>query len=322
MLTARVIGSVLWVSLMVLGAGTVSGQNYPNKPIRMVGSEVGGSTDTSMRIFTPALSAGLGQQVIIENRAGNIIIPAQIVAKAPPDGYTLFYNAGNVWLLPYLQDNVPYDPVKDFSTIGLTVRVPTVLVVHPSFPAKTVKELIALAKAKPGELSYASGVSGSSGHMAMELFKYMAGVNIVRISYNGTGPSLNAVIAGEVRLSFPSGGAASPHIKAGRLRAVAVANAEPSELWPGLPTVAASGLPGFTFQSRQGIWAPAKTPAPIIKRLNQEIVRALNNAEVKELFKNAGTEIVASSPEEFSAAIKSEMTGLGKVLKDAGVRGE
>ena len=308
--------------MTLFNMGTAGSQDFPTRPIRMVASAVGGSNDVSLRIFAPALSAGLGQQVIIENRAGNIVILAMIAVKSPPDGYTLFYNAGNVWLLPYLQDSVPYDPVKDLTPIALTVRVPTVLVVHPSFPAKTVKDIIALAKAKPGELSYASGVAGSSGHLAMELFKYVAGINMTRVAYSGTGPSVNAVIAGEVRISFPSGGAAAPHIKSGRLTAIAVANAQPSELWPGLPTVASAGVPGFAYESRQGIWAPPKTPVTIVRRLNQEIVRSLNSADVKTRFHASGTEIVASTPEEFAAAIKEEMNVLGKVIRQAGIRGE
>ena len=309
-------------SLMVLGAGAACGQNYPNKSIRIVTSEVGGGSDLGARIIAQGISGPLGQPVIVENRGGIIITSALIVAKARPDGYSLYYNGANVWLLPFMQDNVPYDPVKDFSPISLTVRAPVVLVVHPSFQANSVKDLIALAKAKPGGLNYASGVSGSSGHLAMEFFKVRAGVNIVRIAYKGTSPALNAVIAGEAPVQFANGSAAVPHVKSGRLRALAVASAEPSDLLPGLPTAAASGLPGFLMEQRQGIWAPAETPATVIQQLNQEIVRVLNRTEVKERFRNSGTEVVGSSPQEFAAAIKFDMDGLGKVIKSLGISGE
>ena len=322
MLMSRFAVWIFSISVMVLGAGFASAQDFPNKSIRIVTSEVGGGSDLAARIIAQGISAPLGQPVIVENRGGIIITSAMIVAKSRPDGYSLYYNGANVWLLPFMQDDVPYDPVKDFSPISLTVRAPVVLVVHPSFQANSVKELIALAKSKPGQLNYASGVSGSSGHLAMEFFKVRAGVNIVRIAYSGTAPALNAVIAGEAPVQFASGGSAVPQVKSGRLRALAVASAEPSELLPGLPTVAASGLPGFSIDQRQGIWAPAKTPTLVINRLNQEIVRVLNRAEVKERFRNSGTEVVASSPQEFAAAIKYDMDGLGKVIKSLGIHGE
>ena len=179
-----------------------------------------------------------------------------------------------------------------------------------------------MAKAKPGELNYASGVSGSSNHIATELFKAMMVIKMVRVPYSGTGPALNAVNAGEVRVIFPGAGAAIAHIKSGRLRALALGSAEPSPLLPGMPTVAASGLPGFAYESRQGMWAPGKTPAALIKQLNQEIVRVLKLPETIDQFRNAATETVGSTPEAFAAAIKSEMASLGKVIRDAGIRGE
>ena len=193
---------------------------------------------------------------------------------------------------------------------------------HPSLPVKSVKELIALAKARPGALNYSSASTGSSTHLAGELFKFMAGVNIVHVAYKGTAPQISALISGEVQLTIVEEGSVEPHVKSGRLRALAVTSAEPSALAPGLPTVAASGLPGYEATGMIGIWAPAKTPGAIINRLNQEILRFLNLPEVKERFLNGGEEIVGSSPEQLAATIKSDGAKWGKVIKEAGIRAD
>ena len=313
---------VVWViSLAMLGAGVASGQEFPNKAIRIVSTGAGGGNDFVARIIAQALTGNLGQQVIVENRPGaNGIIAAQTVAKAAPDGYTLLNYSGGFWLLPFLQ-NVPYDPVKDFSPVTLAVSSPSILVVHASLPVKSVKELIALAKARPGDLNYGTGSTGSTPHLAAELFKAMAGVNILRIPYKGSGVALNAILVGEVQLVFATAGPVGPHVKSGRLKALAVTSLKPSALAPGLPTVAAT-LPGYDAASVFGVFAPAKTPAAVINRLNQELVRVLNGADVKEKFLAAGIETVGTSPQEFAATIKSEMDRMGKVIKDAGIRGE
>jgi len=294
--------------------------NHPDKPMRIVTSEVGGGTDFAARLIALCLTGGLGQQVIVDNRPSGVI-PAQIVAKAPPDGHTLLVAATAFWLLPLMQ-NLSYDPVREFSPISLMTRSPSVLVVHPAVAAKSVKELIALARASPGELNYASGPTGVSNHLAAELFKAMAGVNLVRIPYKGGGPAVNALIAGEVQVSFPSAAGVTQHIRSGRLRALAITSAQPSVLFPELPTLAASGLPGYESEGLAGVFAPAKTPAVLINRLNQEIVRCLDRTDVREKFLKAGLETVGSSPQEFGAKIKSEITRLGKVIKDAGIRSE
>jgi tripartite-type tricarboxylate transporter receptor subunit TctC len=195
-------------------------------------------------------------------------------------------------------------------------------VVHPAVAAKTIKDLIALAKAKPGSLNYGSGASGASSHLAGELFKYMAGVNIVRVPYKGQGPAVLAVLSGEVQMSFATGSSVSGHIKAGKLRALAIATAKPSALAPGLPTVAESGLPGYQSASNAGMFAPAGTSGRLIALLNREIVRALNRTEVKDLLSRDGTEVVGSSPQEFAASIQAEIASLGKVIKAAGIRTE
>ena len=312
---------VVWMSLagvMVIGAGVVSGQDYPNKPIRIIASAPGGGTDFTSRQIAQGISGILGQPIIVDNRSTGILA-AEAVAKAPPDGYTLNVSGSTLWILPLLH-KMPYDVTRDFSPISLLVKEIYVVAVHPSLPVKTVKELIALAKAKPGILNYSSGSIGGSGHLAVELFASMAGIKMVHIPYKGTALAVSALISGEVQLLLNDAGTMMPHVKPGKLRALAVASAEPSALTPGLPTVAASGVPGYEWAGVSVILAPAKTPGAIINRLNQEIVRVFNTADVKERFFNAGQEVVGSSPEELAAVIKSDMAKLGKLIKDAGIK--
>ena len=314
--------SAVWmfpVGLMVLGAGAVFGQNYPNKPIRIVTAAPGSNNDWGARLVAQELTPRVGQQVIVENRPS--VINVETVANAPPDGYTLLFLGPTVWLLPFLRDDVSWDPLRDFSPITLAVTSPNAVVVHPSLPVKSVKELIALAKARPGELNYGAAALGSTPHLAAELFNALAGVNIVRVPYRGTGPAMIALIAGEVQVQFPGLGSVAAHIKSGKVRALAVTSSQPSALAPGLPTVAASGVPGYESTSILGIFAPAKTPATVIDLLNQEIVRVLHKADVKKRFFSSGAQAVGNSPEEFLATIKSEMARWGKVIKDAGIRG-
>jgi tripartite-type tricarboxylate transporter receptor subunit TctC len=244
------------------------------------------------------------------------------VAKAQPDGYTVLLHGSGLWLLPFMREDVPWDSLRDFSPITLAISSSNLVVVNPSLPINSIKDLIAVAKARPGQLNDAGGQTGASTHLAAELFKAMAGVDIVRVPYKGVGPALNALIAGEVQLSFTNPGAATPHVKSGRLRALAVTSAQPSALLPGLPTVAASGLPGYEAVSIFGLFAPARTPAAIINRLNQESVRFLNLAQTREKFLNSGVETVGSSPEQLAATVKSEMARMGKVIRDRGIRAE
>ena len=267
----RLIARIFSVGLMVLGATGSLGQDFPIKPIRIVTLEPGGGTDFSARIIAQGLSGNLGYPVIVDNRGGaNGVIAAQIVAKASPDGYTLLLNGSPVWLLPFLQDNVPYDPIKDFSPVGLVTSAPNVLVVHPSSAVNSVKELIALAKAKPGTLNYGSAATGGSPHLAAELFKALAGVNIVRIPYKGAGLALNDVIGGRVQMMFPTAATVAPYLKSEKLKVLAVTTGQPSALFPGLPTVATT-VPGYESASTVGVFAPAGTPAALVNRLNQEI---------------------------------------------------
>jgi len=301
---------------MVLTSGIVCGEDYPNKPVRMVTSEPGGGNDFAARLIAQGLSLTFKQRVVVDNRG---IIAAEIVAKAPPDGYTLLFYGNPFWLAPFLRDNVPYDPVRDFFPISLAVSTASILVVHPSLPVKSVSGLIALARARPGELNYSSGTMGAASHLAAELFRTMAGIKIVRVPYRGTGAAFTALIAGQVQVMFPTAGSVTPHLKSGRLKALAVTTAQPSALFPGLPTIAASGLPGYESVSLVGIIAPTETPAAIIDLLNRNIVRVLDQADVREKFFNAGVDAIGGSPAELAAAMKSEMARMGKVIRDAGI---
>jgi tripartite-type tricarboxylate transporter receptor subunit TctC len=282
-----------------------------------VTSDAGGGNDFAARLIGPVLAEGLGQPVIIDNRGAAVV--AQLVAKAPADGYTLAFAGTTLWLAPFLRESVTYDPVRDFAPITLAIKQPTVLVVHPSLPIKSVKDLIALAKARPGELNYASGPIAGPQHLTGELFKAMAGINIVVVPYRGAGPGINALLGGHVQLMFPSPGSVAEHIKAGRLRALAVTSAQPSALLPGLPPVAAA-VPGYESLSLVGVFAPAATPVAIVGRLNQELVRALNRAHVKETLLKTGVETVGSSPEQLAATLKTEMSKWGNLIKTVGIR--
>ena len=244
------------------------------KPVRIVTTVPGGSLDLTARVIGPKLSERLGQPVIVDNRGG--VISMELVAKAPADGYTLLIASGSLWTNQFLRDDTPWDALRDYAPVTLLVTSPNVLLVHPSMPVKSVKELVALAKARKGQLNYSSGQSGSSSHIAGELFKSMAGVDVVRVAYKGQGPAMLSLVTGETQLSFPNAAAAAPYMKTGRVRALAVTTVKPSALAPGLPTVAASGLPGYESKAMVALFAPAKTPAAIVGQLNAEVVRVLN----------------------------------------------
>ncbi len=310
-------------ALLLSVVSAAAAQDYPVKPIRIVTTQPGSGFDLTTRLIAEALSAALGQQVIVDNRGGaGGLIAREIVAKAAPDGYTLLSYGPAFWLIQYMRKNVPYDALKDFAPITWTVSAPNVLVVHPSLPVKSVKELIALARARPGELNYGGGNTGSSAHLAAELFKHQAGVNILHVPYKGTGQSIAALAAGEVQLMFPTATTATAYTKTGRLRALAVATLEPTDLMPGLPTLAASGLPGYVSAANQGMFAPANTPVPRLRRLQAEVARVLTRPEVKERFFAQGTLVMASSPEALTAMMKSEMATLGKLIQDIGIRAD
>ena len=310
--------SVVAVTMALCSTAQVGAQSYPSRPIRVVTAAVGGGIDFTARLLTAGMSEHLGQQMIVDNRGGTNVAP-QTVAKASPDGYTLLVHNNTVWVSPLLED-VPYNHWKELAPISLVSRSPNILVVHPSLGVNTVKELIARAKAAPGEINYASGPVGASNHLAAEVFKAMAGVDLTRIGYKGGGPAVNDVLAGQVKVMFATTGSVSGHVKSGRLKGLAVTSAQPSALAPGLPTVAASGVPGYSAEAIYGMWAPAGTPRAIIDRLNQEALRTLRTPETKERFFNSGVETVGTTPEQFAEAIKAESVRLEQVIKTAGIR--
>ncbi|MGV3626146.1 MAG: tripartite tricarboxylate transporter substrate binding protein [Betaproteobacteria bacterium] len=291
-------------------------QNYPAKPVRIVTVAPGSANDIVARLIAQELRPVLGQTVIVDNRG---TIAAEVVARAPADGYTLLLYGSAVWLSPFIRSNTPYDPVKDFAPLTLVASSPNIVVAHPSLPVKSVRELIAFARARPGQLNYAAGSLGAAPHLAAELFKAMGKLNIVRVAYKGTGGSLIGILSGEVELMFPTAGSVTPHIKAGKLRALAVTSLQPTALAPGLPLLA-DALPGYESVSLNGMFAPAKTPDPVIRQLNQEITRIMTRPEVKEKLVAAGTDAMATTPEEFAATIKSEMAKWGALIRNVGIR--
>ena len=314
------LGCVIAAVLLTPGFGFA--QTYPAKPLRVVTAEPGGGNDFAARVIGQAVAPKLGQPWIVDNRGGaGGAIAAEAVAKAPPDGYTLLVYAGNVWTIPLLRKNARYE-VKDFTPVTWVARSPGTLVVHPSLPVRTVRDLIALAKARPGHLSYGSGGVGASTHLAAELFKSMAKVDILWVPYKGNGPAMNDLMAGQVQLMFGTAGSVTPHIASGRVRAIAVTSAEPSVLAPGLPTIAASGLPGYESISIYGVFVPAGTPEAIVRQLNLAIVGVLNTTEVRDRFLNVGMEVVGSTPEQFAAAMKADEARLRKVITEAGIRAD
>lgn len=304
----------------MLGSGVAFGQAFPTKQIRIVASEAGGAGDLSARIIAQALSDSLGQQVVVDNRGGGVVA-GEVVSKAAPDGHTLLIYANSFWLMPLMRSHVPYDPIKGFTPIMLVSSAPNVLVVHPSIPANNVKEFIALAKSKPGKLNYGSAATGTSNHLAAELFKSMTGTDIVRVPYKGMASALTALAAGEVDCMFSVATNAMTQVKAGRMKALGVSTLKPTPFVPGVPTIA-STVPGYKNVANYALFAPAGTPAPVIKKLNQEITKVLAKPDVKQRFTNAGLDLVASSPEEARDEIQSELVNMGKVIKDANIRDE
>jgi tripartite-type tricarboxylate transporter receptor subunit TctC len=303
-------------ALAATWAATATSQDYPVRPVRIVTSPAGGGNDLPSRLIARGISGPLGQQVIVDNRPA--ILAPEIVAKAAPDGYTVLLAGSTHWVGPLIE-KVSYDALRDFVPVALVARVPVLLTLHPSMPLKSVKQLVDLAKSRPGVLNSSVGAPGSSNYLGAVLFDYLAGVKITRIPYKGAAPAMTALMSGEVQVMFPSAGAAAPHVQSGRLRALAVGSAQPSPLAPGLPTIAASGVPGYDSDALSALFAPAGTPPAIVTRLNQEIARYLQSADGKSTFLKAGIDAAPSTPEELTTMVKSEITTYGKVLKAAGV---
>lgn len=299
-------------------------QSFPAKPVRLiVAFPPGGTNDIVARSVAQRLSERLGQQMVVENRPGaNGALGAEVAAKSAPDGYTLFIAAVNHVVLPSLFPKLGYDIERDFTPVVLLATVPIVVTVHPSLPVKSVADLIALAKAKPGVLNYASSGNGGGTHLAGELFKMQAGVNLTHVPYKGSGPAMTDLIGGQVQLMFADLPAATGQIEAGKLRALAVGSPRPSALVPDLPTVSASGLPGYEAYTWVGIMAPAGTPREIVLRLNAEAVAALGRQDLKDALAAQGAEAAPGTPGQFGAHVKTELAKWAQVVKTAGIRAD
>ena len=318
------VGPIAALVLMAL-ASTADAQSWPAKPIRIISPyPPAGANDLLARIIAPKLSEQLGQPVVVENRAGATgNIGAELVAKAPADGYTLLMGqAGNLTINISLMAKIPFDPVRDFSPVTMLASTPNVLVVHPSLPVRTVKDLIALAKAKPGQINYATSGIGSPGHLAAELLNKSAGIRLVHIPYKGAAPALLDVVAGNAHLYFTSAVSAQPFIPSGRLRMVAVASAKRSPSLPEVPTVAEAGFPEFDVSSWWGVVAPASTPREVVMRLQTEIHRVIALPEIRAKLAEQGLDIATNTPEQFAAYIKSETAKWAKLIREVGVKPE
>jgi tripartite-type tricarboxylate transporter receptor subunit TctC len=306
-------------------AGSAAAQPYPSKPLRiLVGFSPGGASDITTRIVGQKLSEAFGQPVVTDNRAGaSGAIAARIVAQSAADGYTLLSGATSILAInPAMLAKPGYDPVKDFTPVSQTVSMPQLLVVHPSVKAGTLKGLIALAKARPGELNYSSSGSGSSSHLAIELLKFMTGINLVHVPFKGSGQSMPALLAGQVQMIFDPIPTSLPHVKSGKLRALAISTARRSPAIPELPTAAEAGVPGYDSSLWYGLLLPAGAAAPLVEKLNQAVNAALRAPDLIQRFAALGADPVGSTAATFDRTINEEIAKWGRVIKSAGIRGE
>jgi tripartite-type tricarboxylate transporter receptor subunit TctC len=320
------------LGLLALGLGAIVAPglaraqpaDWPARPIRFIlPFPPGGGTDILGRLIAERLTAGLGQPVVTENRGGaGGNLGAEAAAKSPPDGYTIVLVAPSLAISPSLYSKLNYDPVKDFAPVSLVATVPNVMITNPSVPAATLKEFIALAKSKPGEMNFGSGGSGTSNHLAGELFNIVAGVKLVHVPYKGVNLAMNDVLSGRVQLVFIGIPAAAPHIKAGKLRALALAAPQRSAVLPDVPTADEAGLPKFEVTTWYGILAPAGTPRPVVARLNGELGRIMHSSEMKERLDALATDPVTGTPEEFAELIRREIAKWGEVVREAGLKAD
>ena len=313
------------IATALLGAGVAQAQqNYPVRPIRLVvPSSPGGGTDITARIIAPKLGEYLGQQVVVENRPGaGTMIGGEVVARAAPDGYTLLMGISTLAINPAMYRKVPYDALKDFAPISQVVALPNVLVTHPSLPVKTVRELIAFAKPRPGQINFASAGVGTNPHLSMELFLSMTGVKMIHVPYKGSGQGVIDLIAGHVTVMTPSILTALGYVKDRRLRALGVTSAKRAGGAPDIPTIAEAGVPGYEAVQWFGVLAPAGTPHDIVSRLHKEIVRTVQTSDIRQKLVNDGADPVGSLPVEFAAFIRSETAKWAKVAKAIGLKPE
>ncbi|HEV7448108.1 MAG TPA: tripartite tricarboxylate transporter substrate binding protein [Steroidobacteraceae bacterium] len=312
----------IFIVAMVFACGFAAAQSYPAKPVRMlVPFPPGGGTDYTARLISQKLTEIWGQQVIVDNRPGaSTTIASEIVAKAPADGYTLIMGSTNHTINPSLYPRIPYDTIKDFAPVTVAVTASYVLVVHPSLPAKTVKELIALARTRPGEINYAS--SGSSGpqHIAGELFKLMAKVDMTHVPYKGGGPAVVALLGGHVQAQFSTPVSALPHVRTGKLRALGVTSLKRSDAIPEVPTISEAALPGYEAVTWWGILAPARTPREIVDKIHGDTVKALQMPDTLDKLAREGVNPAGTTPEQFATMIQVEMVKMGKIVKAANMK--
>jgi tripartite-type tricarboxylate transporter receptor subunit TctC len=315
--------SIAAAVLSAFAAGAFA-QSYPAKPIRVIVPQPpGGSTDLVARPLAKHFTDAMGQSIVVENRPGaGSLIGTDLVAKAPADGYTLLMVAASFTINPSLHKSLPFDPVNDFAPISLLSSFPNLLVVHPSVPVKSVQELIALARAKPGALNYGSSGVATGTHLSMEMFKHMAGLNIVHVPFKGGPPSVTGLVSGQVQVNMATISTAMPHVKSGALRALAVSTSQRSSALPDIPTVAEAGVPGYDYSSWVGLLAPAKTPRAVLERLASESARGVQTAETKKILALEGADPVGSTPEEFAALIRRELAGWRKVVEAAGIKAD
>ncbi|MGH8617236.1 MAG: Bug family tripartite tricarboxylate transporter substrate binding protein [Burkholderiales bacterium] len=317
--------SITVAGLCCAFAGAAMAQGYPGKPVRMISPfAAGGGVDFTARLVSQKLTEALGQTFIVDNRAGaGGVIGTELVAKAPPDGYTLVLgSAGPMTILPALSAKLPYDPLKDFAPITLVTSMPYVLVVHPSLPVKNVKELLALAKAKPGQLNFASPGNGSTTHLAAELLKTSANVDMVHVPYKGVAPAVVDLLAGQVQFMSGDLSTVMPQVKAGRLRALAVTSAKRSAQVPDLPTIAESGVPGYDASGWFGVLAPAATPAEIVTRLNAAIVKGISTPDSRAKLATLGGDVVGSTPAEYATFLREDLAKWSKLIKTIGLKAD
>lgn len=313
---------ILFFSMMLPLAASAAADTYPNKPVRwVVPFPAGGGTDLLARSIGHRLSENLGQQFVVDNRPGaGGNAGTEMVAKADPNGYSiLLAYFGTIAVNPTLYQNLPFDPVNDFSPVTLLASIPLVLVVPPSMPARSVKELIAVARAKPGQLNFGSGGNGSAQHLAGEMFKVLTATNITHIPYKGAAPATTDLIGGQLQMMFTGALAIMPHVKSGKLRALAVTSAKRASGIPDLPTMIETGVPGYEVSSWNGVLAPAKTPRKIVMQLNSELLRALDDPALRERLSGQGLEIITTTPDEFGTFIRAELARWSRVVKQSGM---
>jgi len=322
----KIVSIAVFLGAAILAAQFAAAQTetYPGRPVRLiVAFPPGGSVDVVARQVAPRLSESLGQPVVVDNRSGaSGNIGTEAAARAKPDGYTLLIHTIPFVANVHLYKEMPYDPLKDFVPIALLSSSPSVLLVHPSVPARSVGELLQLAKSKPGALNYSAAGAGTNPHIAGELFNMLGNVDIVAIQYKGGGPSLVAALGGEIAITYPNISEAIPHVKTGRLRALGVTGAKRSAALPEVPTIAESGVPGYEFVTWHGVLAPRGTPAEIVALLNGKLKDVLHSPELSARFAQMGLDVIASSPGEFSAHLKKELEKWGKLIRERSIRVE